>query len=210
MRIIAVSLFLLGLILAGPASAVLVEVEIIGEIEYSGINSGPFADAGPGDPANIVFTVDSDFYVDSANYNVRGYEIEPMSFEFTWGNVTAGMQEPYPGTPYFVVRESDPVADGFYVTSWDMDWPGEIFTDVTGQLGQFAPHFEVGYDGTTLTSLDILDAAGVHNFTALTSFWYALFDDWAEAAGMIFTQLTITPVTTATEETDWSSIKALY
>jgi len=209
MRQTALTLALVAL-LAGTAAAVPVEVRINGEVEYSGINSGPFGDAGPGDPANMVFTVDSQIFVDSDMYNVRAYAIDPLSFTMTFGTATAGLQSPYPGTPYFCIRESDPVADGFFVTSGDINWPGELILDEPGILGQFAPHFEVGYEGTTLSSLDIIDAAGSYGYDGLTSFWYAMFDDWAEAAGLLFTEVIITPMTTATAATSWSQVKSLY
>lgn len=209
MKKIAIALTLV-LLAAISAQAMTVEVQILGEVEYSGINSGPFAGAGPGDPANITFTVDSENYVDSSSFNVRGYVIDESSFQFTFGSHTAGMQNPYPGTPYFCVRESDPVADGFFVGTDGLDWPSELWSDVPGQIGQFGPHFEVGYEGDTLASLDILAAAGSYGYDGLTSFWYAIFDGWAEAGGMLFTELTITPLTTATDDTSWGQVKSLY
>ncbi len=202
--LIALALF------ASAAPAVMVEVQITGEMEYSGINSGPFADAQPGDPANITFMVDSDLFIDSDQFNLRAYEIDQSSYEFTFGPATAGLQAPYPGTPYFIIEDGAPVEDAFYFSTWDINWPGDLFLTETGILGQFANHFELGYTEDTLSSIDILDAAGTYDYTGLTRFWYVLMDDWAEAAGLLFTQMTITPVTTATDDTSWSRVKSLY
>lgn len=209
MRQTALTLVLIALF-ATTALAVPVEVRINGEVEYSGINSGPFSGAHPGDPANIVFTVDSETFIDSGSFNVRAYPIELSSFTMTFGSATAGLQNPYPGTPYFCIRESDPVADGFFVATTNIDWPSELILDEPGAIGQFAPHFEVGYEGTTLSSLDIVDAVGSYAYDGLTSFWYAMFDDWAEAAGLLFGELIITPLSTATAETSWGQLKSLY
>ncbi len=177
---------------AGAAQATLVDVQIDCTVEYNQIAIGSLGDVIAGDSAVWTFQVDSDVYMDSPTYNTRGYNIIESGWQFAAGPAVLGLQDPFPGTPYFVVRNDDPAADGF-IFSDNTDWPADLPMDETGAIGQFASHFEVGYTGDTLSSLDIMDAAGTYDYTGLTSFYTVIMDGWAEPIGLEFVQMTITP-----------------
>jgi hypothetical protein len=182
-------------IIAVPVQAEIVQVQITGEVEYNQISVGSLADVVGGDPFTWTFQVDSDNYLDSMNYNTRGYVIDAQSFTAVFGSAQLGFQDPFPGTPYFVLRESDPVADGFFMARDNVDYPyPDCPLDEMGVLGQFAVHFEVGYTGDTLETLNILDALGTYDYTGLTSFYTIVADGFAEPMGLIFGQMTISAV----------------
>jgi hypothetical protein len=180
---------------SAAVQAEIVQVEVSGTVEYNQINVGSLADVVPGDPFVWSFQVDSDNFVDSQNYNTRGYIIDIASYTSQIGPSTMGLQDPFPGVPYFVIRESDPVADGFFTAMDNVDWPWpDIPLEETGIIGQFAMHCEVGYTGDTLETLNILDAVGTYDYTGLTSFYTVVMDGWAEPMGLEFGQLTISVV----------------
>ena len=187
-------------IVAAPAMATTVDVVIDCTVEYNQVNFGPLANVNAGDSAIWSFQVDSNNYQNSANYPTRGYIIDENSFSLAIGSETLGLQSPLAITPYFVLRNSDPVADGFMFSD-NTDWPASLPSDETGQLDQFGHHFEVGYSGTgagdVLSSLDILDAVGTYDYTGLTSFYTVLNDSFAEPVGLVFNSLTITPEPTS-------------
>lgn len=94
----------------------------------------------------------------------------------------------------FVIRESDPVADGFMISN-HADWPAALDTTEVGRVGNFAVRFNVSYEGTTLSTLNILDAVGTYDYTGLTVFGMGVnvgfFED---VLGMDFTSMTITVI----------------
>jgi hypothetical protein len=187
-------------IMAVPVQAEIVQIEVTGEVEYNQINVGSLAEVNPGDPFTWTFQVDSDDFLDSTNYNTRGYVIDVASFTAVFGPAELGFQDPFPGIPYFVIRESDPVADGFFMANNNVDWPyPDCPLDEAGILGQFAVHYEVGYTGDTLETLNILDAVGTYDYTGLTSFYTVVLDGWAEPMGLIFGQMTISVLTQTVE-----------
>lgn len=204
---------------AAPASAERVQVDIHGTVEFSIVGSGLFADVVPGDAANISFVVDSENYVDSGSYNVRGYLIDNETFLMTLGSVSVGAADPYPGTPYFVLRDNDPVVDGFYFANSDLGGPdltAEHYVDEHGQIAEwFGAHFEVSYSGDKLTSLDITEAYGGYGVGGLQSYYYGLIDDWADAMGYFYGHIEISPLVTGVpggnrSESAWSDLKALF
>ena len=207
-----IATLLLALVLfAVPASASLVTVQVNATVEYNQVSFGNFGAVNPGDPVIVQFTVDSDNFLDSGFFNTRGYVINQSSFTLQMGAVVVGLQNPFPAgqTPYFVLRESDPVADGFFLST-GTDFPFPLPLNEPGGIDPFfGLRIEVGYDGTQLTTLNILDAIGTYDYTGLTSFYTVVADAFAEPIGLIFESLTISaPV--SVEETTWSSIKSLY
>jgi hypothetical protein len=177
-----------------PAHAELVQVEINGTVEYNQINFGVFGDVMSGDPVHWSFVLDSNDYLNSGNYNVRGYAIDTASFALTIGPAEVGLLNPYPYTPYFALRDNDPVADGFFFTNDNVDWPGDLLLDELGKVDYFGSHFEVGYTGDTLSSLDIVDAVGSYDFTGLTSYYTTINDGGFEAMGLQFVDMNISIV----------------
>jgi len=202
---------LVTVIFAVPVLADQVQVEILGEVEYNQVSFGEFANVNSGDLVTITFNLYSDDYLDSDTYNTRGYVIDHASFSQTLGSVTVALLSPYPDglTPYFVLRDNDPAADGF-IFSHGTDWPTSLTLDEPANIDPyFGSHFEVGYTGDVLASLDILDAIGTYDYDGLTSFYFTVTDGPFDAIGLIFTQMTISG-TVATESSSWSNVKALY
>jgi hypothetical protein len=182
-------------LIAVPASAGFVEVEITGVVEFNLINFGEFGNVNAGDDAKMTFLLDSDDFVDSGSFNTRGYVIDQSSFSLQLGGVEVGLQNPFPAgqDPFFVLRDNDPVADGFFLST-GTDFPNGVPLSETGQFGQFRDAFSVSYEGDTLNSLDLLDALGTYDFDGLTVFNWTLTDGPFDAMGMIFEQMTITEV----------------
>lgn len=175
------------------ANATAVHVTVTGEVEFNQISIGPLADAVTGDAASMTFRVDSDVFTDSGSFPTRGYHIDQSSFVFTAGPGSVGLADPFPGTPYFVLRDNDPMVDGFFVAS-SVDFPIGVPSDSEGGFGPFTPNFSVGYTEDTLGSLDILAAVGTYDFTGLTNFNLTVDDGPFNAMGLIFEQMTITAV----------------
>ena len=192
------TLLLPAALIAGLATTAVAEqvmVEINCTVEYNQISVGPLANVNAGDDATYTFMLDSDVYTDSGSFNTRGYHIDQSSWQLLIGSETLGLQDPFPGIPYFVLRNDDPAVDGFFWSD-NVDWnfPG-LNMDEVGQLGQFASSFSVGYEGDTLSSLDILDAVGDYDYDGLTSFLTTIDDGWFKgAAGLEFVSMSISAV----------------
>lgn len=195
MRLITVLAVALVAVVA-PAQADIVNVEMTGTVEYNQARSAPLNEIAVGDAITMKFSVDSDLFTDSPNYPVRGYDIDLASYAITSGAVTVGMMDPYyPGrTPYFVLRDNDPAVDGFFTVDNNVDYPYPgVPLDASGFCGPFEGHFDVGYGGDELDSLDILDAVGTYDYDGLTRYYFNLVDCGFEVVGIIFEQMTILP-----------------
>lgn len=170
-------------------------VTINGTVEYNQVNPGLIGQLNAGDDIALTFEVDSDVFTNSASFPTRGYHIDESSFAMTSGGTTIGLQSPFPGTPYFVLRDNDPAVDGFLIAD-TTDFPTGVGLEQVGSFGQFENNFYVTYGGTLLDSLDILDALGTYDFTGLTVFNWTIDDGPFNPVGMIFEDLTIecTPV----------------
>lgn len=182
--------------LAGVATANDVLVEIHGQVWGNQINQGALDPVLPGETATIAFELDSGNFQNSPNFNTRGYLIDQSTFTLSFsGGVSVGLANPYTnGTPMFVVRESDPVADGFMISN-NTDWPIALDTTEVGRFGNFAVRFNVSYGGTTLSTLNILDAIGSYDYSGLTVFGMGVNDGPIEdVLGMDFTSMTITVI----------------
>jgi len=186
------------LLLAGyalPASAIVVEISITGEVSSNQIASGPLSSAVNGDAAMLNFRVDSNTFVNSASFPTRGYEIIPSSFSFTAGSGSVGIANPYPsGTPYFVLRNDDPAVDGFFTGTNINGFPNGVATDSPGISGPLTPVFSTSYSNNPLTSLDILAAMGTYNFTGLSAFTFVVRDLATDVMEIDFAQMTIQAV----------------
>lgn len=201
---------ILAVLLAAPAMAETVNVEILGTVEFEQVNFGEFANVHPGDATLVSFAVDSETYI-SGSFPTRAYAIDPASFTLTIGSVTAGLQNPFPAgqTPYFVLRDNDPAVDGFFV-SLGPDNPFPLPLDEPANIDDyFGLAFSVGYTGDTLGSLNILDAVGTYDYDGLTNYNFAVMDSWAEAIYFNFQQVVIS-ASVATEAATLGDIKALF
>lgn len=178
---------------ATGAQADIVDVTVEGTVVFNGVTTGELAAVGPGHTATMSFQVDSDVFLDGVPGDTRGYEILQPSFALTFSTpASVGLLDPFPaGTkPYFTLVEGFPVSDGFFVSSSPVS-PGGVPLSQT----PLQANLDLGYAGTTLTSLDILDAAGVYDFTGLTRFSFTLWQVFPDNVRMEmeFSRMTITP-----------------
>ena len=175
------------------AMAEIVQVDIYGQVEYNQVSSGAFAAVQSGDATHISFLVDSTNFVNDPTFPTRGYEIDQASYTSTFGSVVMTLEDPFGGTPYFVLRDNDPAVDGFFLSTSTVAPTGLALTE-TGAFGQFTDMFSVSYEGDTLGSLDIIEAAGSYDFTGLGSFYHVVLDGPFEPIGMIFDHMPITVI----------------
>jgi len=178
----------LALLAAPLAAGTQYRVTVRGEVEFNGIGSGPLSQVQVGESATLVATVDEDVFVDSGSFPTRGYALNSFALEFDSGPV--GLQNPFPGTPFFVLRDNDPAVDGFFIAS-NVNFPTGVPLNVAGGFGQFANNFSVTYQNDPLPSLDIADAVGTYDFTGLSVFNWTIDDGPFNPFGILFEDLTI-------------------
>ncbi|MBX3380385.1 MAG: hypothetical protein KF805_09825 [Phycisphaeraceae bacterium] len=189
----------LASMLSLAAGAAIFQVEIHGDIYYNGIRNGGPLDrtyVPAGSKAVISFQLDSNLYLnDPDGLPTRGYTINQGSFTATYGSVTVGIQNPFPAgqTPMFVLRNNDPAVDGFFLSTGTA-YPFPVPTSEPGAFGQFGVYYTVGYEGNTLSSLNIADAVGFYDFTGLTSFGFATDDGGNDAMGIDFNHMVISAI----------------
>ena len=178
---------------ATEARAELVNVTINGSVEWNMISGPPLNGAHVGDAAKLTFTVDSNNFLNNPQFPTRGYPIDHSSFKLQFPTFDIGLQNPYPAgqTPYFVVRNNDPAVDGFMVST-GTGFPEGVPLSQVGGFGNFENAFHVTYEGTRLSSLDILGALGNYNFTGLSVFNWTIDDGPVNALGILFHDMTIT------------------
>ena len=174
---LAMTLGLLG----APAKAEVVDVTITGSVVFNGIGAPPLNAVGSGDAVTLSFSVDSSVFVDGIPGDLRSYEIDPSSFAMAFDTpVTIGLLNPLPGvTPYFTLIDGFPVSDGFFVSTSTMS-PG----GVPLEQEPFEANLQLGYQGDTLDSLDILAALGIYDFGGLTSFGFNLWSIFPDNVAM--------------------------
>ena len=163
----------LGLITA-PAHAALVNITINGTVEFSVIQ-GNQASVPDGAPVAMSFNVDSDVFQNSASFPTRGYNIILNSFSLSVGGQPINIANPQPGgqTAYFVLRNNDPVVDGFFIST-NVNLPFPVAVNVPGLAQTHELDFLATYSsGSTLSSLNILDAVGTYNLSGISSY------DWS-------------------------------
>jgi hypothetical protein len=171
-----------------------VQVEINGFVEFNQVNDPPLANVGIGADATISFALDTHLFVDGTMFPTRGYQIENASFELAIDAESLGLQVPFPAgqRPYFILHDNDPAVDGFFLDVHpDVGFPAGLPLEQSGIFGQFMCNFSVTYGGTTLGSLDLIDAVGTYDFTGLTVFNFTIDDGPFNAMGLVFEQMTI-------------------
>lgn len=180
---------------AGAGMADLVNVEINGSVWGNQVNNGALGTVNAGDTATISFQLDSDMFVDSASFPTRAFNIDLSSFNLSFSSgASLGAAPSFAGPAYFVLRNNDPVADGFFL-SQGTDLPSGIPLDQVGVFGDFDVRFNVSYTGETLSSLDLLGAVGDYDYTGLTVFGMGVSDGPAEdVVGIDFTSMSISVV----------------
>ncbi|MFK7759081.1 MAG: hypothetical protein AB8C13_03935 [Phycisphaerales bacterium] len=178
--------------------AEIVQVDVVGSVDFGSI---PFATSwgafGSGDPVVMSFQLDSENFVDSGTFPVRGYEVIQPSFSLSINGNSVGLagSQPFGGTPYFILRNDDPAVDGFFLGSNIDGFPNGIATDEAGGIADnFDALFSVTYEGSRLDSLDILGAVGTYDFSGLSVFNWGLEDGPVQPVGFIFDEWSISVV----------------
>ncbi len=158
------------------AQAVGVRVQIDGVVDYNVIRGG-LQGIPSGTATSMSFMVDSNVYVNSGSYPTRGYTIDLASFSMTVGGVPISMDIPQPGDfdAYFVLRDNDPAIDGFFISLGSVDVPFPLSVHIP----DLAPAHDLDFhytfaNGTTLSSLDILDAVGSYGPPNVSSYLWSL------------------------------------
>jgi len=133
--------------LAGPAviAGETVMVTVRGFEESNQIGDPPLGDAQADDEVTLTLFLDTDVFLDSVNFPVRGYVIDEASYTLQLGAVSIGLQDPFPAaeTPYFVIRNDDPAVDGFFTGSNIDGFPNGVPLDQVGIFGNFRDNFSV-------------------------------------------------------------------
>ena len=168
-----------------------VDITFIGTVEWNQINPPPLGTVNVGDAVVLSFQIDSDVYLDGSMYPTRGYDIDPSSWSLMMGSVAIDIQTPFQGTPYFVLRDNDPAVDGFMLSTDDVYFPLGVQLEQVGAFGDFNHVAYVTYAPDTLSSLDILDAAGIYDFSGLSVFNWVVEDGPYSPLGVVFEQLTV-------------------
>jgi hypothetical protein len=207
-RLVTVLAF--SLLVATTAQADVVMVEAMGTVVFNGINEPPLSNVGSGEQVVMSFEVDSDNFVDGIPGDTRGYVIDQPTFELSFSSgLVIGLLDPFPAgeTPYFTLVEGFPVSDGFFVST-SPNSPGGV------PLAQESINFnlDLGYDGGTLNSLNILDALGTYNFTGLTRFGFNLWRIFPDNVVMDieFAQMTIMAGPVPVDASSWGQVKATF
>jgi len=202
------ALALAALVAATATQAAVVEVEVTGTVLFNAIGDAPLSDVGGGEQATVTFQVDTESFEDGIPGDTRGYVIDPGTFMLSFsGGVSVGVMDPG-DTAYFTLVEGFPVSDGFFVSTSSVS-PGGV------PLAQDPIHLNVdlGYDGATLETLDILDAVGTYGFGGLTRYSFTLWIAFPDNAVMEldFEEMTIEEVmSTPTEESSWTELKGWF
>lgn len=157
------------------ARADLINVTVTGTVTFRASNLGaPLSGVAVGNTGVMSFQVDSANFVDGIPGDLRSYPIIESTFalEFQSSGVTVGLVDPFPTgqTPYFTIVEGFPVGDGFFVSTFTTS-PG----GVPISQSPLQANLDLGYEGTTLTSLNILDVQGTYGFGGLTRFGYNIW-----------------------------------
>lgn len=185
--------FLVLLAAFNVARAELVTVRITGNVAFNGITTAPLNAVAAGNGVEMTFTVDSNNFVDGIPGDTRGYVIDQPSFALSFSTpVSVGLLNPFPAgeTPYFTLVDGFPVSDGFFVSTSPIS-PGGVPISQT----PLQANLDLGYVGSTLSSLNIMDALGTYNFTGLTRASFTLWRVFPDNAVMEinFNDLTIAP-----------------
>ncbi|MBI1189939.1 MAG: hypothetical protein GC200_04565 [Tepidisphaera sp.] len=155
-----------------------VRVVVTGVVERNDFISGTYFGVPVGAPVTMTIDLDSTDYLDSPSLPgvTRGYRFYPNTFSLTIGNVTRSLRTSPVLPAYFVVRNDDPRADGFFIsqgTDIDTEIPLDMIPNNYGiaflRTFNSIPTNPPGPD-PTLHSVNILDALGSWGYDNLSVF----------------------------------------
>jgi len=178
--------------LTANAGAALVQIDMYGSVDFNVIG-GTHAGIPSGAPVHMGFQVDSDVFVNSGSFPTRGYTVIDSSFVMTVGAASVIFDNPQPSPAYFVLRNNDPAVDGFFLSpSVDLDFPTAVH--IPGLTPAHELDFKVTYPGTTLSSLNILDAVGSYSFAGISVFNWGIGRFGNHGAEYVYESMTIAAV----------------
>jgi len=160
-----------GLLVAASSATLAdtVSVTLQGSVAFNGIPEGPLTFVQEGDSTKVTFELDSDNFFDVLPGDLRNYTIDSDSFFLNFAE-SIGVDLAPDTEAYFTIVDGFPVSDGFILSTSRTSPGGVPLSLPPNQLG-----FDLGYEGTTLDSLDILDALGTYEFAGLTRFNFTLW-----------------------------------
>ena len=205
-----IAILVLIALAAIPAAADIFQVEISGEVDSNFVHFGQFANVTSGDAVLVQFQVDSEDYLDSPDLLTRGYPIS--NYSIMVGTVTVGLCDPYPVdlVPYYVLSDNDSDVDLFRLLT-GTEYPPGVYLDAPGNIDPFLRNaFTVCYDGDTLGSLDIAGAVGTYGQDGLGGSFFNLLDGPYYAITFLFTRMTISIVSVATQARTLTEVKNLF
>jgi hypothetical protein len=162
-------------LVSAHANAELVNIAIDGTVAFSVIQ-GNQATVPDGAPVAMSFNVDSNVFLNSGSFPTRGYNIILSSFTMTVGGQPVPIVNPQPGgqTAYFVLRNNDPAVDGFFIST-NVNVPFPVAVSIPGLAQTHDLDFSATYSsGSTLSSLNILDAVGTYGLNGISSFLWTI------------------------------------
>lgn len=179
---------------AGACAGTIVQVDVMGVVDFNVIQ-GNQAGIPSGSPVMMSFQVSSSHFVNSPNFPTRGYEVDLTSFTLTVGGAPITIDNPQPfGPAYFVIRNNDPVVDGFFL-SRNIDFPMPVGVHIPGLAPAHDLDFGVTYNsGATIPSLDILDAVGTYDLTGLSVYNWTVGRFGNAGAEYAFQRMTISVI----------------
>ena len=172
--VVAAPIVALGLV-SSHTGAEIINVTIKGTVDYS-IIQGNQASVPDGAPVVMSFNLDPTVYQNSSHFHTRAYNILLDSFSLTVGGqpITVAANQPGGLPNYFVLRDSDPVADGFFMSS-NTDLPMWLGVNIPGLNPMHELDFLATYgSGTKLSSVNILDAVGTYDMNGITAYHWTI------------------------------------
>jgi hypothetical protein len=163
------------------ASAGSVSIIARGEVDFGSLNAGPLAGLPSGSPIVATFEVTTPG-TPWAPAPADGYEytIDASTFVLSSGAASTNMST---GSGTTILIDGFPVSD-------------RITINASGLPNGYNFNFDIGYVGTTFSSLDITQQYGFYDFTGLTSFDCSITG--AGFMGILFESIEIMPGTVGT------------
>ena len=152
-------------VLVNRAGAAAVYVDMAGTVVQNNYTpTSPLNAVAVGSPAHTSFQVDSNAFLNSSTFPVRGYSIIPASFVTTLGSANVVLNSSVvPPQPFFSVRNNDPAVDGFIISNGV-----DFLTRIPTNFSSAGLEFVCSYPQSTLSSLDILGAVGTYTTSGLS------------------------------------------
>jgi hypothetical protein len=167
-------------LLTSAVGAESVRVTVQGQVESLVPGVGLFASVSPGDDASMSFTIDTNVFDDGSNALTRGYPINVASFSMTVGTVAVDLAPLGGETAYFVLFDH-PSIDMFQIsTNPDVVVPPSL--QQAGAIGPLSLAYHQSFSGSTLQSLDILDAVRPYPANEQLTFDWAVDDQLLSVA----------------------------